>query len=160
VNSYLSGDKGNDTLVTTAAGADAGEASTLLGGEGNDSIYGVGGAFNILEGQDGNDLIQAGVLGNGGGVGAGGNNTLSGGVGNDTLVAGAATDILIGGVGDDWLIGSTGNDSLGGDAGRSGSDTLYGGVGADILIGIAGFDGFYYTDNDELRYHHFLPIWY
>ncbi len=149
-NSYLSGDDGNDTLVTTAEGADAGGASTLQGGLGNDSIYGVGGAFNILEGQDGNDLIQAGVLGNGGGVGAGGNNTLSGGVGNDTLVAGAATDILIGGAGDDWLIGSTGDDTLGGEANRDGSDTLYGGQGADLLIGRAGFDGFYYTDNDEI----------
>jgi Ca2+-binding RTX toxin-like protein len=122
VNSYLSGDLGNDTLVIT--GGDAAATSTLLGGDGNDSLYGFDDALS--------------------------GNILNGGAGNDILVAGSANDTLIGGEGNDFYIGSAGADTLGGEAGRSGSDTLYGGVGADSLIGIAGFDGFYYASNGEI----------
>jgi Ca2+-binding RTX toxin-like protein len=121
-NSYLSGDLGNDTLLV----AQDVTGSTLLGGEGNDSLYGFDGTDNIL----------------------------NGGAGNDILVAGDPGDTLIGGEGNDFFIGSndpTVGDTLGGEAGRSGSDTLYGGVGADSLIGIAGFDGFYYASNGEIN---------
>jgi Ca2+-binding RTX toxin-like protein len=153
-SSYLSGDFGNDTLVTSAANTDATTSNTLDGGEGNDSIYGVGGAFNSLEGGLGNDLILAGILGDGGATPAGNNNTLSGGEGNDTLVAGGVNDTLLGGAGDDWFYGTTGNDTLGyADANnaREGNDSIFGGEGVDYLIGTDGAaDAFFYQDSEEI----------
>ncbi|MGR4043956.1 type I secretion C-terminal target domain-containing protein [Pseudomonas sp. 910_21] len=68
---------------------------TLLGGAGND----------ILFGQGGNDTLDGGK----------GNDILLGGTGNDTLIGGQGNDILIGGSGADtfvWKAGDTGNDVI------------------------------------------------
>jgi Ca2+-binding RTX toxin-like protein len=124
--------------------------TTLLGGAGDDSLYGGVGRFgegqNYFEGGDGNDTIRSFALqdvlygGEGNDLiitanpniltiqgstsqpGFAGESTLYGGGGNDTLLAGFSTD---------FLYGDAGNDSLSGKFslldGGDGNDTLYGG---------------------------------
>ena len=143
-SSYLSGDEGNDTLfvanITQSSPFSSSvitvgiEKTTLLGGAGNDSLYGSIGDFgtgrNLLDGGDGNDTItvfatQDTALGGAGddfivsstvvalsSVGASssfpgfaGRNLLDGGAGNDTIIAGFSTDTMIGGEGNDSLSG-------------------------------------------------------
>lgn len=156
----LSGDGGNDTLrVQNPVGSIQFQTGTalvgltqvsLVGGAGDDSLYGAIGRFgeglNFMDGGDGNDTIrsfaiQDALYGGGGNdlittattnqlttqgpisslPGFAGQSTLDGGDGNDTLLAAFSTDILLGG---------TGNDSL------SGSFTLLeGGDGNDTLDG-------------------------
>ncbi len=143
-SSYLSGDLDDDILVitnTTQTSPFAStvitigiERTTLLGGGGNDSLYGAIGDFgsgrNFFDGGDGNDTIrvfatQDTALGGAGddfitsqtvsalsSVGAlssfpgfAGRNLLDGGEGNDTIVAAFASDTMIGGGGNDTLSG-------------------------------------------------------
>lgn len=61
-----------------------------FGGEGNDSIDGLGGR-DTIDGGEGND-------------------TLNGGAGNDQLIGGAGDDVLDGGTGNDVMFGGSGND--------------------------------------------------
>jgi Ca2+-binding RTX toxin-like protein/lipopolysaccharide export system protein LptC len=72
--------------------ANSGGNDTLLGGEGNDIVYGLGG----------NDTLDGGV----------GDDILLGGSGTDTLLGGAGKDLLMGGKGDDTLTGGAGADSF------------------------------------------------
>lgn len=152
-NTTFLGGLGNDTL-TGGLGFDL-----LDGGDGNNSLYGLGGADTLiggtgvdwLEGGDGNDSLTGG--GSGGLtdtlLGGAGNDTLTGGAGKDSMDGGADNDTLLGGGGQDTLLGGLGNDSLTGGAdvdsldGGDGNDTLTGGgsgVGIDILLGGAGDD--------------------
>ncbi|TLP54437.1 type I secretion C-terminal target domain-containing protein, partial [Pseudomonas mosselii] len=88
-------------------------ADTLLGGAGDDIIFG----------QGGNDYIDGGK----------GNDILLGGSGNDTLLGGEGNDLLFGGAGNDTLIGGKGNDIM---TGGSGADTFVwkaGDVGNDVI---------------------------
>ncbi|UNU25762.1 calcium-binding protein [Microcoleus vaginatus] len=158
-NSYLSGDLDDDILVitnTTQTSPFAStvitlgiERTTLIGGGGNDSLYGAigefGGGRNFFEGGDGNDTINVfatsdTALGGAGddfivsasvpnvisSVGASsafagfaGRNLLDGGVGNDTIVAAFVTDTMVGGEGNDSLSGIFTNA-----AGGDGNDTI------------------------------------
>ncbi|MCC3425390.1 MAG: calcium-binding protein [Microcoleus sp. PH2017_01_SCD_O_A] len=157
-NSYLSGDLDNDTLVILNSTQSSPfsssvitigiEKTTLLGGEGNDSLLGGIGDFgtgkNLLDGGAGNDTItvyatQDTALGGAGddfiksstvsalsSVGASssfpgfaGRNLLNGEDGNDTIVAAFASDSMIGGGGNDSLSGIF-NQAFGGD----GNDTI------------------------------------
>ena len=92
----------------------------MVGGEGNDWIYGEDGRDNLL--------------------GGGGDDRLYGGANNDVLDGGSGADILEGAVGDDRLDGKAGNDILNGGAGNDtlaagdGYDTLTGGFGADVFV--------------------------
>ncbi|GIC06485.1 RTX toxin [Vibrio cholerae] len=88
---------------------------TLIGGTGND----------ILFGQGGHDRLDGGV----------GKDTLYGGSGNDTLIGGNDNDILIGGLGNDTLIGGNDNDIL---IGGLGNDILTGGSGEDLFKWVQG----------------------
>ena len=158
-STYLSGDLDNDTLSvinpttfsqftgTTVITVGI-EKTTLLGGAGNDSLYGSIGNFgegrNLFDGGEGNDTIrvfatQDTALGGAGddfivsqttdvltSVGArssfggfAGRNLLDGGVGNDTIVAAFSTDTMIGGEGNDSLSGIF---TLG--TGGDGNDTI------------------------------------
>lgn len=106
----LSGFEGYASIALTAFDDDI-----RLGGFRNYGVLGGG-----VDGGEGNDRIDAGNVGSGGG---------------NQFTAGA----LRGGNGDDLLIGSNGSDSLRGDSGNdrliagNGNDTLYGGAGDDIL---------------------------
>ncbi|MHC8356452.1 retention module-containing protein [Pseudomonas sp. LB3P81] len=91
---------------------------TLLGGAGNDIIFGQGGD-DKLYGGSGNDILLGGT----------GNDLLNGEAGNDFLIGGTGTDTLDGGAGNDTLLGGTGN------------DTLIGGLGADTFVWKAGDTG-------------------
>ncbi|MHC8302408.1 retention module-containing protein [Pseudomonas sp. ZS1P83] len=95
---------------------------TLLGGAGNDIIFGQGGD-DKLYGGSGNDILLGGT----------GNDLLNGDAGNDFLIGGTGTDTLDGGAGNDTLLGGTGNDSL---IGGSGADTFVwkaGDTGSDVI---------------------------
>lgn len=157
---FLRGDGGNDTIkiqnpvstqqFSTDLAIVGVSQTTLLGGAGDDSLYGGVGRFgegqNYFEGGDGNDTIRGFALqdalygGEGNDLivtanpnvltiqgsttqpGFTGENTLYGGGGNDTLLAAFSTD---------FLYGDAGNDSLSGKFslldGGDGNDTLYGG---------------------------------
>ena len=157
-SSYLSGDDDEDILVITnttqtnpfgSSVITFGiERTTLIGGGGNDSLYGgigdFGGGRNFFDGGDGNDTIRVFANSDTAQGGAGddfivsatvtalsslgasssfpgfaGRNLLDGGVGNDTIVAAFSTDTMVGGEGNDSLSGIFTQAS-----GADGNDTL------------------------------------
>jgi len=169
-SSYLSGDDNDDILVitnttqTSAFGTSVFtigiERTSLIGGAGNDSLYGAigefGGGRNFFDGGDGNDTIRVFATSDTAQGGAGddlivsatvtafssvgasslipgfaGRNLLDGGVGNDTIVAAYSTDSMIGGEGNDSLSGVFTQAS-----GADGNDTLnasFGGTTAALI---------------------------
>ncbi len=104
---------------------------SLVGGEGDDRLYG----------QDDADTLEGGS----------GNDTLDGGIDDDSLDGGAGNDSLIGGDGADLLAGGTGNDSLDLGAADEFTDTVTfsDGGGNDTIFGfeapIDNGDGTYTT---------------
>ncbi|MGE0658933.1 MAG: hypothetical protein AB7F36_02725 [Reyranellaceae bacterium] len=139
------GGAGNDRLEITYGSSWASGASTLQGGNGDDTIDVLGLQDStvqmVLSGDDttaGADTVTARgsyasmVADLGGGndtftyasfTGANGPriDTVYGGAGNDMISTGAGTDFLFGGDGDDTLQGGTAGDSL------------YGGTGTDVV---------------------------
>jgi Ca2+-binding RTX toxin-like protein len=93
------------------------DEETILGGEGNDRIYG-GPANDALDGGPGLDLV-------------------CGGAGDDHAMGGSGMDVVVGGSGDDALAGNTEDDLV---IGGLGDDGVSGGVGSDWLIGNEGDD--------------------
>ncbi|NJS13088.1 MAG: hypothetical protein HC789_23310, partial [Microcoleus sp. CSU_2_2] len=75
------GDAGDDTLISLETLVGANKSATLLGGLGNDFLFG-GAGDNSLNGGLGNDFL----------LGGDGNNTLSGGGGADFLSGGVGND--------------------------------------------------------------------
>ena len=116
----------------------------VLGGEGNDNLWG-GSGVNTLLGGNGNDTLMGGFANDALEGGAGddhlygslGNDLLVGGAGNDSLRGGAGADVCLGGAGNDWIDGGIGNDILNGD---EGSDWVLGDDGDDLLALSAGTD--------------------
>ena len=108
------GGEGDDTVF---AGSGGGGPATIYGGNGNDSLMG-GGADDLIYGEAGDDKL-------------GGNN------GNDILFGGADNDALNGGDGADIAVGGDGNDLIGGGNAR---DLLVGGDGQDTVVGNADED--------------------
>lgn len=99
---------------------------TVLGSDGDNRIYGLGGA-DVLWGGKGNDTLYGGA----------GQDRLWGEEGDDTLYAGPGGGGLNGGAGNDRLYGSADNDGIYGD---EGNDLLSSGGGDDRLDGGEGFD--------------------
>jgi serralysin len=158
----------NDTLTFVNDSKQAYYSNEFWLGDGNDqavtqqkdgSIDGSG-----VWGQNGQDDITAGPIGDSGGVWGGNNNdtihlagsthgsggngddklygdvrsqSLSGDDGNDLIDAGGGRDGLQGGKGNDTLYGRVGADQL---FGNSGNDRLYGGLGTDTISGGPGKD--------------------
>ncbi len=116
----IKGGNGNDTI--SGMGGD----DTLSGGNGNDVIYG-GDGDDDIEGGNSNDGLS----------GDGGDDAIDGGNGDDSIDGGAGDDVIYGGNGGDTLLGGTGNDQL---YGQNGDDRLTGGAGDDLLDGNNGFD--------------------
>jgi PAP2 superfamily/RTX calcium-binding nonapeptide repeat (4 copies) len=105
---------GNDRVIMDhAISLDA----TILGGAGNDLLFGASGN-DMMDGGSGDDFLHGGA----------GNDRLRGGDGNDYLFGGLGHDTLKGGAGNDWLFGNLGNDELDGEAG---DDWMFGGGGTD-----------------------------
>ncbi|TWA79619.1 hemolysin type calcium-binding protein [Azospirillum brasilense] len=112
-------------------------SATLVGGEGNQVVYGDASSQSIILGP-GDDLLSGG----------GGNDTVASTLGNDTLYGDDGDDLMHGGDGDDLMDGGADNDTMGGGAGN---DTMGGGAGNDILIGEGGNDALFGgTGNDTL----------
>ncbi|OSM94590.1 hypothetical protein AU509_15135 [Lonsdalea britannica] len=136
---------------------------TLLGGNGDDILFGDSISFDGIDGNGlpalqqyvGNQLhlgsdttasvqqVHDYIAGHSAefdvATSAGGNDTISGGSGNDILYGQGGNDNLDGGLGDDILYGGTGDDVL---RGGVGNDTLIGGSGADTFVWKAGDTGF------------------
>ncbi|HEX5356675.1 MAG TPA: calcium-binding protein [Aquabacterium sp.] len=77
---------------------------------GDDTVDGLNGTSDVIDGLGGNDSLS-GWAGNDSLIGGIGNDTLDGGEGSDTLVGGAGSDKLLGAEGDDLMIGGAGLDS-------------------------------------------------
>lgn len=102
----------NSALNTGAAAGDTYFGiEGLVGGAGNDTVYGNG-------------------LGNGL-VGMGGADSLFGNAGHDTMQGGDGNDTLFGGTEDDWLAGDAHDDLLNG---GTGNDVMDGGSGNDRVV--------------------------
>lgn len=87
-----SGRAGNDTLIGGESTA-ANTGDVLLGGRGDDQLYGLGGD-DSLDGGEGNDLLFGGE----------GTDTVQGGDGDDALYSSVGGDTLSGGKGDDSYV--------------------------------------------------------
>lgn len=127
---------GNDTIVGI---------ENILGGRGNDTLRGDGGA-NLIKGGAGNDRV----------FGRGGNDTLSGNGGDDYINGGKGIDTLVvsstpgatGGTSVDLRIETAQNTGYGLDTvvnienliGGAGNDTLIGNGRANLIMGKAGKD--------------------
>ncbi len=109
----------------------------------------------LLEGQDGDDVIFGNpghddhIRGNAGDdriYGGNGFDRIDGGDDVDELYGGNGADWLFGGAGNDEIFGGAGNDEIWGEAGadilegQGNADTLHGGDGNDILKGQSGYD--------------------
>lgn len=135
--SSLVGGDGNDTLQGGSA------IDTLLGNNGNDSII-AGAGDDLIQAGDGSDFVTDLDIVNAAGVtvlAGGGNDLISlgdgidtafGGDGNDTIDGGDGFDSIVGGLGDDLLNGGMGNDTI---VGNFGNDSIIGAAGADLIFG-------------------------
>ena len=156
----LDGGSGNDTVsvlnptatlqFSTSPAIVGLSQITLMGGAGDDSLYGGVGRFaegqNYMDGGDGNDTIRSFAIQDAlyGGEGndlittanpnvltTQGSTTQPGFVGESTLYGGGGNDTLLAAFSTDYLFGDAGNDSLSGQFsaldGGDGNDTLYGG---------------------------------
>jgi hypothetical protein len=141
------------TVSTTPAATCDGNAATIVGTPGDDSLVGTPGA-DVIVGLGGDDTITGGggndtICGNAGNdhiQGGGGKDTVQGGAGKDKIDLGSGKDQATGDAGKDKIVGGGGNDTIdGGDSddqlnGNGGDDTVDGGDGNDTLIGAAGGD--------------------
>lgn len=157
-NDFIDAGVGNDIIYG------GGRADMLLGGEGDDAIYGddngLAGEFHgddYIEGGTGADRIDAGGGHDGvfGGDGNDqihgdtsdepldaqwhGNDVISAGAGNDTVLADGGDDEVHGGEGDDWLAGES-QTTVGAASTLQGDDRLFGDAGNDTLVGGNGRD--------------------
>ncbi|WP_376093795.1 calcium-binding protein [Roseomonas sp. CCTCC AB2023176] len=122
----------------TGNSGDLGPDDRILGGGGNDTLYGdsegypwPGTGDDTLDGQRGDDVIACGR----------GDDIASGGSGNDALFGELGNDILYGSAGDDTISGGAGADTLIGGVARdvaSGSDTVgYRASSAGVTVDLA-----------------------
>ncbi|MEZ5854193.1 MAG: calcium-binding protein [Hyphomicrobiaceae bacterium] len=149
----------NAALTSKVATGETTEArdDTMVGGVGDDKMFGMSGN-DLLKGGQGDDQLW-GNSGDDDLRGGKGDDALHGGSGNDAMRGGAGNDTLEGNSGNDTMHGGAGNDVLHGDsgddvmAGGAGDDSLYGGSGDDLFLAGAGND--YYEGNsgfDTLDY--------
>ncbi len=133
----ISGGAGVDT-VTTGALSNAATAKAYIDlGDGADVItLGAHGAASLttILGGEGADSIVA--------TASGGSHTIEGGAGNDTIKGGSAVDSIDGGADNDSILGAAGNDIL---LGGAGTDSINGGAGADTMTGGDGADVFQFA---------------
>jgi Ca2+-binding RTX toxin-like protein len=108
---------------------------TIYGGNGDDTVYGNDGE-DLIYGEDGEDVIY----------GEDSEDTIFGGDSDDELYGGDANDVMYGGEDKDWMEGGDQNDYMEGNAdndtmfGDEMDDTMLGGDGRDYLDGGDGVD--------------------
>ena len=108
--------------------------SILLGGDGQDMMYGTAGA-DSMQGGAGSDYLGAGEGANWV-YGGGGSDALIDGAGASTLLGGTGDDVVDAGGGNDWVEGGIGDDQL---YAREGQDTVWGGTtDTDVVPGMVG----------------------
>ncbi len=128
----IDGGNGNDRIEVRSGQR---TAVTLIGSDGDDTVYG-GMGDDLIDGGAGDDMLFGGS-GNDRVNGGNGNDLIQGNTGDDTLVGNDGDDNIHGGSGNDVLTGGAGNDNL---SGQGGNDTLIGHDGDDVLNGGAGRD--------------------
>lgn len=149
----LHGGEGNDTLRGLGGDdnlyGDAG-VDYLYGGPGRDNLWG-GDGQDYLYGQDGDDTLRGGNDSDRM-FGDAGVDTMYGNGGRDYMWGGTEGDTMFGNNGSDWMLGEEGDDTLYGNANTTGIlEKLYGGNGNDDLRGGAGEDELHGgPDNDRL----------
>lgn len=124
---------GNDIIFGTAG------RDTLSGGQGHDSLFGDGGRITTAVSID-NVLIlepDPNIPNAFAGLSAvdrpgGENDVISGEEGNDLVYGGRGNDNIDGGAGDDTLFGNSGFDRI---SGKAGGDSIIGGAQDDLLFG-------------------------
>jgi Ca2+-binding RTX toxin-like protein len=131
----VEGSKGDDHATVSSAGGVVSITGlpsdvTISHGESNDII--------AINGNDGNDTINASGLEDGAGK-----LTIDGGAGDDTITGGHGSDLIFGGDGHDVLSGGDGDDTL---DGGSGDNTFTGGHGDDTIFAGSGADTINYTN--------------
>jgi VCBS repeat-containing protein len=114
-------------------------ADTLMGGNGADTIGGLG-SNDLLVGGNGADSVSGG--GGADTIAGDGTSVLDKTNGSDSLDGGDGADSIFGGNGDDRMVGGADNDSING---GNGADYFRGDTGADVLTGGRGGDRFAYT---------------
>ncbi len=123
----LEGNDGNDVLADTNTTITYGEVSTerdaLIGGLGDDTLFG---GYDTMFGNEGKDVFNVHNQA-----------TAYGGLDNDKITV-VNTNIAL----SSWLEGGLGNDTI---VSGSGSDVLFSGYGADSLSGGAGNDKYIIT---------------
>jgi Ca2+-binding RTX toxin-like protein len=99
----LSGRDGNDVIWGDGWDPSSGDADSIYGGFGNDTVF-AGGGNDLVVGGEGNDMIFGGA----------GDDTLIGSKGADAIYAGAGDDVVLWtpGEGSDLLVGDDGTDTL------------------------------------------------
>jgi len=124
----MSGDDGDDVLIgdygnlQAPPGSEPGDFDVLIGGAGNDYLFGNVGD-DSLYGGEGDDRL----------FGEAGDDQLFGGDGNDFLRDDSGSNTLDGGAGDDILFGRGENTLIGGD----GIDTVYYADSEEIVAGLS-----------------------
>lgn len=123
----LEGNDGNDVLAdtdnTVTYGLVSTEKDALVGGLGDDTLFG---GYDTMYGNEGKDVFNVKNQG-----------TVYGGLDNDKITVNN-TNIAL----SSWLEGGLGNDTI---TSGSGSDTIFSGYGADSLTGGAGNDKYIIT---------------
>ncbi|MGI8504446.1 MAG: calcium-binding protein, partial [Hassallia sp.] len=149
--SRILGGNGDDTLYGTSGD------DFLDGGEGNNTLYGSEGNDTFLA-KSGNDIAYGGAgndvffLGNGNNsvYASEGRNRVVTGTGNDLIYAGAGDDTISTGAGDDLIYAGQGNNII---SAGTGNDTVYVGSGNDRFI-LDGGEGavtiFGFSSNDQI----------
>ena len=152
-NDLISGDDGDDYLNSVSPGK-----STLMGGEGSDTIIAAGSGAHSVEGNTGNDSLSATESGSCTLLGGEGSDTIiaaglgahsvEGNAGNDTLSeTGSGNCTLLGGEGDD-SISVYGRGSCSADAG-AGNDILNVGYSNSTYVGGSGDDKIYLPKDNK-----------
>jgi Ca2+-binding RTX toxin-like protein len=124
----------------------------LVGGDGNDHIYGTDGGNTIFGDREENPcaLPSSGPRSTPPGetsTGSPGNDYIIGGIGVDTVAAGGGQDYVDGRAADDLICGQAGDDHL---IGGTGNDTAFGGSGNDLMEGGDGNDNLYGNANNDI----------
>lgn len=129
---------GDDTIDLSGMTGSSYLTSDLTGGTGNDTLIG-GGGEDVIYGETGIDTL----------LGGGNNDFIDGGSGDDKISGGLGNDILHGRLDDDIILGDGGNDIITGEQGKdiisagSGDDRVWGGQDIDWIAGG--------EDNDTLQ---------